>query len=209
MLVPLLPANSLITVTGCGPTHWLGSGGGRQGLRCRPPGQARSPSSACPPLSPWLSGGCGDRWCQITPTEGSWGPPGPAALERRQGLPAGLCLEPPVQERPRFQSASRGLSLKHQNRTTFDGVGKSAVGRPVQECAWEKGSTHSFTVLKMYERTQQPPYLTWMQTPHRHESKTPVLLHTPHSFWVPHEKYRVLCTPAHTEMRGIQITHSS
>lgn len=204
MLVPLLPANSLITVTGCGPTHWLGSEGGRQGLWCGPPGQVRSPSSACPPLSPWLSGDCGDRWCQITPTEGPWGLPRPAALERRQGLPPGLCLEPPVQERPCFQSASRGLSLKHQNRTTFDGVGKS-----VQECApstWEKGSTCSFTVLKMYtaaplSHLNANTSQTWIQ-----DTST-----APHAsfLWVPHEKYRVLCTPAHTEMRGIQITHSS
>lgn len=52
-----------------------------------------------------------------------------------------------------FSVSESGLSLKHQIQTTFDGVGKSAVGCPVQECApsaWEKGSTRSFTVLKMY-----------------------------------------------------------
>lgn len=113
--------------------------------------------------------------------------------------------------RPCFQSASRRLSPKHQNWTTFDSVGKSVVGHPFQECApsAQKGSTRSFTVLKMHERTQWPPYFTWMQTPHRHESKTSVLLHTSCSFWVPPKRYRVLCTPAHTEMRGVQITHSS
>ena len=55
--VPLLPAKSLITVTGCVPTHWSGSEGGWQGLWCRLPGQARWPQLCTPSPFPMAIGG--------------------------------------------------------------------------------------------------------------------------------------------------------